>query len=189
MKRHALLVLAGLALAVIPATAAAGGGCHPESLNPSSADATGSKSATVPAEKCQFSPTVLYVDPGTDVTWTNEDPVPHTVTGFSFGSGDELMKGDRVAYRFDEEGVFPYSCILHPGMNGAIVVGDGVGKITHAAVASVDSEPPKDPPRTEPRSSGGMDTSDALLISGLLAALVGAAGFGVGVVRRRARVV
>ena len=32
-----------------------------------------------------------------------------------------------MRYRFDEDGVYPYSCLIHPGMVGAIVVGDGVG--------------------------------------------------------------
>lgn len=185
MKRGAILVLAGLALAIVPASTAAGGGCHPDSLKPSGADATGSTSAGVPIEKCRFSPTVLYVDPGTEVTWTNEDPAPHVVSGFSFGSARELLRGDAAAYRFDEEGVYPYSCYLHPGMNGAIVVGDGVGEMTAAAVSSVDAAPPQDGTSTQPESSRGIDTNDALLISGALAALVGAAGFGAGLARRR----
>ena len=32
-----------------------------------------------------------------------------------------------MRYRFDQDGVYPYSCLIHPGMVGAIVVGDGVG--------------------------------------------------------------
>jgi plastocyanin len=182
MKRRAILALAGIALAIVPGSAAAGGGCHVASVAPSAADATGSKSAAVPIEKCQFSPTVVYVDPGTKVTWTNHDPVGHVVTGFSFGSTDALLPDDTAAYRFDEEGVFPYSCYLHPGMNGAIVVGDGVGEMTAAAVAAA---PPKDGPGTRPESSGGVDTTEALLISGALAAIVGTAGFGAGLARRR----
>lgn len=188
MRRKAVFLLVGLTLALVPFSAAEAGGCHPESLDPSSADATESKSTTLPIEGCRFSPTVLYVDPGAQVTWMNEDLAPHTVTGFSFGSGAELLRGDTVAYRFDEEGVYPYSCTLHPGMNGAIVVGDGVGKITQVAVSSVDSEPPKDSLRTQQESSGGTDPSDLPLISGVLAAVVGAAGFGAGLVRRRAKV-
>ncbi|MGH2694750.1 MAG: cupredoxin domain-containing protein, partial [Actinomycetota bacterium] len=178
----------GLALAIVPLSAAAGGGCHPKSNDPSSSDATGSTSAAVPIEGCQFSPTVLYVDPGTEVTWTNEDPAPHTVTGplHAWGSDSELLLGDKIAYRFEEEGVYPYACIFHPGMNGAIVVGDGVGEMTAAAVTSVDADPPQDGPKTQPEGSGGIDTNDALLLSGGVAAIVGAVGFGAGLARRRA---
>jgi plastocyanin len=184
MKRGAILVLAGLALALVPLSTAAGGGCHPKSNDPSGVDATGSDSAAVPIEGCRFSPTVLYVDRGTVVKWANRDTAPHTVTGFSFGSFDELMRGDAAAYRFDEEGVYPYSCILHPGMTGAIVVGDGVGKVTAGSVSSVVADPPGNQAKT-PQSSGGIDTNDALLISSALAAIVGAVGFGAGVARRR----
>jgi plastocyanin len=184
MKRAAILVLAGLGLALVPLSAAAGGGCHPDSLEPSAADATGSSSAAVPIEKCRFSPTVLYVDPGTEVTWTNADPVPHVVSGFSFGSADELMDDDKATYRFEEEGVYPYSCYLHPSMNGAIVVGDGIGKVTAAPVSSVVADPPQKQAKA-PESSGGIDTTDALMVSGALVAILGAVGFGAGVARRR----
>lgn len=188
MKRMAMVVLAGLALAIVPLSAAAGGGCHPNTNNPSSADATGSKSTAVPIEKCLFSPTVLYVDPGTEVTWTNEDAAPHTVTGalHAWGSDDDLLRGEKVSYRFDEKGVYPYACIFHPGMNGAIVVGDGVGTMTAAAVTSVDPPTLDNGPKAQPEGSGGIDTNDALLLSGGAAAIVGAVGFGAGLARRRA---
>jgi copper binding plastocyanin/azurin family protein len=73
---------------------------------------------------------VLYVEPGTDVTWTNRDAMTHVVVGVGDSWGDpgiSLMQGDTVRYRFDQDGVYPYSCLIHPGMVGAIVVGDGVG--------------------------------------------------------------
>ena len=89
-----------------------------------------------------FGPTVLYVLPGTRVTWTNQDPVLHTVTGLGFrwGSGDSLGQGNSISYRFTAPGVYPYSCIIHPGMVGAVVVGDAgsptaVGLAVPAAVA------------------------------------------------------
>ncbi len=77
-----------------------------------------------------FSSTVLYVERGTGVTWTNRDPTAHNVVGAGGTWGDldlTLNQGDTVSYRFDEDGVFPYACWIHPGMIGAIVVGDGVG--------------------------------------------------------------
>jgi hypothetical protein len=36
-------------------------------------------------------------------------------------------RGKSVTFRFDEEGVYPFFCCLHPGMAGAVVVGDGAG--------------------------------------------------------------
>ncbi len=54
--------------------------------------------------------------------------------------GISLLQGDTVRYRFDEDGVYPYSCLLHPGMVGAIVVGDGVGTATAGVVPVAASE-------------------------------------------------
>ena len=54
----------------------------------------------------------------------------HVVVGVGDSWGDpgiSLVQGDTVRYRFDQDGVYPYSCLIHPGMVGAIVVGDGVG--------------------------------------------------------------
>jgi hypothetical protein len=99
-------------------------------------------------EAC-FTSTVLYVDRGTDVTWTNRDPMDHNVIGVGGTWGDlnlTLSRGDSVSYRFDEDGVFPYACWIHPGMIGAIVVGDGVGTglsgVVPATVADEGVTPP-----------------------------------------------
>jgi plastocyanin len=100
----------------------AGGGCH---IPPT----TGRGNSVDIADLC-FDATVLYVEPGTDVTWTNHDAMTHVVVGVGDSWGDpgiSLMQGDTVRYRFDQDGVYPYSCLIHPGMVGAIVVGDGVG--------------------------------------------------------------
>jgi plastocyanin len=115
-----------LVLAVIPAAglalgapvANAGGSCH----SPASA-ATGD---LVSLSGLCFGPTVLYVRSGDEVTWTNRDSVTHTVTGLGFmwGSANGLAQGDSLSYRFTQAGVYPYSCIIHPGMVGAVVVGD-----------------------------------------------------------------
>ena len=76
-----------------------------------------------------FITTVLHVQPGDSVTWTNRDAMDHTVTGAngSWGSYSPLPLGKSETHRFDASGVYPYFCELHPGMVGAIVVGDGSG--------------------------------------------------------------
>lgn len=104
---------------------AGGGGCFEGAAGPT----TGRGDAVELSNVC-FTSTVLYVKRGTQVTWTNRDPMAHNVVGVGATWGDPgltLRKGDQVSYRFDEDGVFPYSCWIHPGMLGAIVVGDGVG--------------------------------------------------------------
>ncbi|MFN2525572.1 MAG: plastocyanin/azurin family copper-binding protein [Actinomycetota bacterium] len=75
-----------------------------------------------------FSPTVVHIESGDTVTWTNRERAPHTVTGVTqyWGSG-ALEKGDAATFRFDAPGTYPYFCQFHLGMIGAVVVGDGVG--------------------------------------------------------------
>jgi hypothetical protein len=38
-----------------------------------------------------------------------------------------MIEGDAFTVRFDETGIYPFACNYHPGMTGAIVVGDGKG--------------------------------------------------------------
>ncbi len=119
-----ILALAASGLITIGASAAAGGGCHAPTDEQSSARGAGQ--VLVGIGECQFMPTVLYVEPGTKVTWVNKDSVPHTVTGalMSWGSAEALGQSNRASYRFDEEGIYPYQCFLHPGMSAAVVVGE-----------------------------------------------------------------
>ncbi len=64
---------------------------------------------------------MIQVAKGTTVTWTNQDPVPHTVTFSGFGSGS-LDTGGTYSHTFSDAGMFPYHCSIHPSMNGAVVV-------------------------------------------------------------------
>lgn len=80
-------------------------------------------------EDC-FGPTVARIDAGDELRFRNVDMHPHTVGGVAgtFGDGHrEIRAGESVSFRFDDEGVFPYFCVIHPGMAGAVVVGDGTG--------------------------------------------------------------
>jgi plastocyanin len=72
-----------------------------------------------------FWPTVLYVDRNTTVTWTNRESLDHTVTGLGvrWGTTEPLLQGQSLTYRFTNAGVYPYTCIIHPGMVAAVVVG------------------------------------------------------------------
>jgi plastocyanin len=70
-----------------------------------------------------FKTQVLTVKPGTTVTWTNADDIPHTVTsnGGLFKS-KVLDTGDKFSFTFAKPGQFGYFCSLHPHMTGTIVV-------------------------------------------------------------------
>jgi len=75
-----------------------------------------------------FSPTILRVATGDAVTFTNVDPVPHSILGANATWGDYAgFKKKSVTYRFSEPGVYPYVCTYHVGMVGAVVVGNGAG--------------------------------------------------------------
>jgi hypothetical protein len=77
--------------------------------------------------KACFTPSVLRVDPGTEVRFVNKDPITHNVSASEWGSNGDLYEGDSFAVTFDREGTFPYACMYHYGMTGAVVVGDGTG--------------------------------------------------------------
>jgi plastocyanin len=70
-----------------------------------------------------FTPPTLTVPPGTTVTWTNADSVPHTATAGdgAFDSGN-LNPGQSYSFTFATAGSFPYVCQYHAGMTGTIVV-------------------------------------------------------------------
>jgi len=122
----AFVLIAAWLLAIHPAheAVAGGGGCHRGSAVRDAA------TTTVRLTEFCFSPTVARVERGATLTFVNDDVAPHTVTGaaMSWGHTENLMLGDTLEATFTDEGVYPYACILHPGMVGAIVVGDGCGR-------------------------------------------------------------
>lgn len=111
-------VIAGGLLALWAATAFAGGGvCR-------SPKTEGSGTEVALQEFC-FKPTILSVAPGQTVTWKNWEVVPHTVTSATYiWENRELRQGDSFSVPFDTPGIYPYYCILHYYMGGAVVVGE-----------------------------------------------------------------
>jgi plastocyanin len=136
MRRGMLLcVMAGAAIVVlgIPGAAlAGGGGCHGGATQN---DATGEKVTTVRMIDACFTATVTTVDPGTDVTFVNADfGLIHNVNGNEWGHVEDMSKGDAFTVSFDGAGVYPFACQYHPGMTGAIVVGNGEGAGSGAGI-------------------------------------------------------
>jgi len=116
-----LVVVAAFGFVPGVARASGGGGC-----GQAVTDSTGTK---VEIASFCFGPTITRVHPGAKVTFTNLDPVSHSVLGAngSWGGYDALKKSRSVTYRFSEAGVYPYVCTFHIGMVGVVVVGDGIG--------------------------------------------------------------
>jgi plastocyanin len=78
---------------------------------------------TVQISGFKFSPADIQVSAGTNVTWTNEDSVMHTVT-FDNGmfNSPSIQHGDSVSYVFGKPGVYTYHCSVHPSMTGSVTV-------------------------------------------------------------------
>src|SRR3954454_1376320 len=87
------------------------------------ARAAPASAAAVQISNFTFNAQVLTVRPGTTVTWTNADDIPHTVV-----SKDGVFKskvldtGDRFSFTFAKVGQFGYYCSLHPHMTGIVTV-------------------------------------------------------------------
>ena len=131
MRRVIAIIAITAFAAVLTPTAAAGGGCHWESAE-WTAQASDASEVTAHIAGCRFEPTTLRIRPGTTVTWLNKDYAPHTVTGpfLTLGSDKLLNRGDSTSVTFDDEGVYPYYCVVHPGMAASVVVGDPEMNVT-----------------------------------------------------------
>ncbi len=75
-----------------------------------------------------FIPFNVSVSAGEEITWSNDDTAPHTVTSGLPGSPDAIfdsgmmMAGDTFSVTLDESGEYPYFCMVHPWMIGNISV-------------------------------------------------------------------
>ncbi len=126
------VVAIGLVGAVPTAAGASGGGGCGRAVS----DARGT---SVRIKNFCFLPTILRVRPGDAVTFHNRDGFAHVVLGANavWGSFSQVRSHHAVTFRFVRTGVYPYVCTYHPGMVGAIVVGNGKshGTMTTATAA------------------------------------------------------
>jgi plastocyanin len=171
-----LAVLAATVLAAAPASAG-GGGCHRPATE-------GSGDTLALSELC-FSPTVLRVAPGSEVTIVNRDTINHPLSRPGGEWAWDGLIGDRTTVRLEQAGTYPFFCYAHPGMVGVVVVGDGRG--TGAQVVQVDDPAAPAAATGQPASaaatgSGSGDSGGDLpsfpaawLVLTALAALAGAA--------------
>jgi outer membrane protein OmpA-like peptidoglycan-associated protein/plastocyanin len=76
--------------------------------------------STVAISNYGFVPETLTVTAGTTVTWTNKDPVTHTV---KFDDKDQtIATGASFTRTFTTAGTFSYICGIHTSMKGTVVV-------------------------------------------------------------------
>jgi plastocyanin len=70
-----------------------------------------------------FAPASIQVPAGTQVTWTNQDTAPHTVTFTASKSGSStLQQGQTFSYTFKTPGTYAYYCAVHPYMTATVIV-------------------------------------------------------------------
>ena len=185
MLRRASLAFAAalLSLLVLPAVpAAAGGGCH-------DGVTTGSGTKVDLLGAC-FTPTTLRIEPGETVTFTNQDPMVHNVTANAWGHFDDLNPGEAFRATFDDAGVYPYACTYHPGMTGAIVVGNGTGAGNGDVVEALGASSPSPSPEVvtvRASATQADDGSSAAAWLGGAAIGIAIGAFGMFVLRRRPR--
>jgi plastocyanin len=79
-----------------------------------------------------FGTNPLTILPGTQVTWTNQDDIPHTATADD-GLWDSglLQPGESFSFTFTGGGTFAYHCNIHGAamMSGTIIVSGPAGSI------------------------------------------------------------
>jgi len=94
----------------------------------STATSAEQEAPTVAAVNIAFDPPTLTASSGTTVTWTNQDPVQHTVTADDGAFDSGLLGQDEVFSRtFDTPGAYAYYCVPHGaaggiGMAGVILI-------------------------------------------------------------------
>jgi len=80
-----------------------------------------------------YSPFEKHVEAGSTITWNNQDDVPHTITSGIPLEGPDVVfdsslvqAGNTFSQTFDDPGIFPYFCMVHPWMIGKVVVSEKI---------------------------------------------------------------
>ncbi len=80
-------------------------------------------SGQVTIDNFTFSQPSMTISKGTEVTWTNQDDIPHSIVLGALGVHSKALDtGNTFAYRFDRAGTYSYICGLHPQMHAKVVV-------------------------------------------------------------------
>ena len=80
-----------------------------------------------PNPEC-YIPSYHVAKVGQAVNWKNEDSAFHSVTSGHYENPDGLFDSEHLdpdevfSYKFEESGMYPYYCTLHPWMAGQIKV-------------------------------------------------------------------
>ena len=75
---------------------------------------------TIAIKNFAFSPSPANVAVGAEITWVNQDPMPHQIKSLSFNS-PVLPSGAEFKTVIKNAGTYDYSCAIHPSMKGIII--------------------------------------------------------------------
>ncbi len=93
-------------------------------------NAEGSSTPGCEANNECFVPASLTINVGDMVIWDNVDNAAHTIISGVLAEGGPdgifdsglVSPGTEFSHTFDDEGTFPYFCLVHPWMSGEVVV-------------------------------------------------------------------
>jgi amicyanin len=84
--------------------------------------------AAVTMDHNTFIPAEITVLPGTTVTWTNTEAMPHTVVDQNKAFRSKtLVKDASFSFTFTTAGDYDYLCSIHPFMKGKVIVKPAAG--------------------------------------------------------------
>jgi len=76
-----------------------------------------------------FVPSTVVITAGGTVTWENTDTAAHTASSGTAAGGPDgvfdsslIMAGGSYSKTLDDEGTYPYFCMVHPWMQGTVIV-------------------------------------------------------------------
>lgn len=117
-----VLVVIGLGIALSSHSSMGGMASAPSAANLSAAVATNN----VTIQGYAYTPKVIKVKLGTQVTWTNKDSVSHSVTTSSPSTGGPMSplfsQNQTYSFTFKKAGTFQIYCQIHPYMLSTVIV-------------------------------------------------------------------
>jgi plastocyanin len=73
-------------------------------------------------DQMNFDPSAITITRGQTVCWQNKGTLNHTVTADDSSFNASLEPGQSFTHTFHTPGAFGYSCRIHDGMTGGILV-------------------------------------------------------------------
>jgi len=116
----------------------------PNAFAADSATVTNAPGSSTPGcEPECFIPSTVTIDVGGTVTWENNDTAAHTSTAGSATEGPSgvfdsslIMAGSSFSHTFDSAGTYDYFCMVHPWMEGIVIVEDAAAAEAAAEAAA-----------------------------------------------------